>query len=98
MNKIKAHLTCLFGKTFQRVSQGSGEQGNMANFSWGTGGTKTKYLREQRNKKTFREHGNKALLNLIEDKTEKLDVRGTCLATFSPVSSIFVFQSVCMEM
>ena len=45
-----------------RVSHGFGETREHGQFQLGNRGTKAKCLREQGNKKRFREHGNKALL------------------------------------
>ena len=85
-------------KREKRISQGFWGTREHGQFQLGNRGTKAKYLREQGNKKRFREHGNKALLN-GRTKNWKKNATGTYLATFSlhPRCQHFFFQSICME-
>ena len=80
-----------------RVSQGYWGTREHGQFQLGNRGTKTKYLREQGNKKRFREHGNKMLR---KGGQKKNDVKGTHLATFLLHScrQHFVSKSVCTEL
>ena len=81
-----------------RVSQGYWGTREHGQFQLGNRGTKEKYLREQGNKKRFREHGKKKL----RKGGQKKDVNGTHLATFPlhlcNVVNIFVSKSVCMQL
>ena len=83
-----------------RVSQGFWGTREHGQFQLGNRGTRAKYLREQGNKKRFREHGNKALLKggpkIGEKKRRNRHLSRDIF--FAPTLSTFLFQSVCMEL
>ena len=76
--------------------RGFGEQGNMANFNWGTREQRQNILGNMGTKKSSREHGNKTLQKGGEKKREK-KVKGTYLATFSLHPCRQHFISICLH-
>ena len=80
-------------KREKRISQGFWGTREHGQYQLGNRGTKAKYLREQGNKKRFREHGNKALLNGRTKNWEKKRNRHlSCDIFFAPtLSTLFFF-------